>query len=158
MDKLLTLLEQNSRLSNAQLAVMLGVSEEMIEIKINEFEKQGIIKGYNAIIDYDKLEAPHVVALIDLKVTPKKDLGFDEIAKTISEFEEVESVYLMSGGYDLSVKVVGKDFKDIALFVSQKLSPLDAVLSTATHFILTKYKEQNVKMSDVEVDIRRNTV
>jgi DNA-binding Lrp family transcriptional regulator len=158
MDKLLKILEQNARLTNSQIAVMLGISEEMVEKKINKYEQSGVIKGYNALINYDKLQTPRVVALIELKVSPKKDLGFDEIAKTISEFEEVQSVYLMSGGYDLAVKVNGTDFKDIALFVSQKLATLNSVLSTATHFLLSKYKEQNVIMDDQEVDIRRNTL
>ncbi len=158
MDRLLKLLEQNARLTNAQLAVMLGIGEEMVENKINEYEKNGIIKGYNTLINYEKLESHYVVALIELKVSPQKDLGFDEIAKTISDFEEVQSVYLMSGGYDLAVKVIGADFKDVALFVSQKLAPLDSVLSTATHFLLSRYKEQNVLMTEQEVDARRNTL
>ncbi len=155
MDKLLTLLEENARLTNEQLAVMLEISENEVEAKIEQYKKDGIIKGFKAIIDKDKLDVEYVVAIIELRVTPKRDAGFDEIAKRVCEFSEVESVYLMSGGYDLALIVNGRDFKDIALFVAKKVSLLDSVLSTTTNFILTKYKDQNFMVMDEEIDERR---
>ncbi len=155
MDKLLTLLEQNARLTNEQLAVMLQISEQEIEAKIEKYKEDGIIKGFKTIIDKDKLDVEYVVAIIELRVTPKRDAGFDEIAKRVCEFDEVESVYLMSGGFDLALIVNGRDFKDIALFVAKKVSLLDSVLSTKTHFILSKYKDQNFMLMDEEIDERR---
>ena len=154
MDKLLKLLQENARFSNEQLAVMLDTSAAEIEKKIKNYEKKGIIKGYNTLINHDKLEEEFLTAIIELKVTPKKQLGFDDIAKTVMAYREVESVYLMSGGYDLSVVVRGDSFKDIALFVSQRLAPLDSVLSTATHFVLSRYKEKGVVMYDEPIDER----
>ncbi|MDF2567330.1 MAG: transcriptional regulator, AsnC family [Oscillospiraceae bacterium] len=154
MDKLLKLLEQNARFTNEQLAAMTGISEAEVAARLEEYEKQGIIKGYSAILDYEKIDTNHVVALIELKVTPKRDLGFEEIAQTITTYDEVESVYLMSGGYDLAVTVIGSTFKDIALFVSHRLAPLDSVVSTATHFVLSRYKEKGVIMCDEPKDER----
>lgn len=156
MDKLLSLLENNARFTNAQLASALGISEQEVAKKIEEYEKNGVICGYSTIINYEKLEpeTEHLTAIIELKVTPKKQLGFEEIARTIMMHNEVESVYLMSGGYDLAVIVTGKTFKDIATFVSQKVAILDSVLSTATHFILSRYKERNVVMYDEAKDER----
>lgn len=155
MDKLLSLLENNARFTNAQLAAALGVSEQEVAKKIDEYENNGVIRGYSTIINYEKLEdePEHLTAIIELKVTPKKQLGFEEIARTIMMYDEVESVYLMSGGYDLAVIVVGKSFKDIATFV-HKVAVLESVLSTATHFILSRYKEGNVIMFDEPKDER----
>ena len=158
MEKLLQLLQENARYTDEQLAVMLGKSKEEVAAEIAKYEKQGIIKGYKAIYDWDKINTSYVVAFIELKVTPKRDLGFDEVAKTIAQYEEVESVYLMSGGYDLSVTVAGKSFKDIALFVSQRLATLDSVVSTATHFVLSRYKEKNVILFGQEKDERSFTI
>lgn len=155
MDKLLSLLEENSRLTNEQLATMLNTTEKDVAQKIQAYEKAGIIKGFTAIIDREKIDKEYVLAIIELSVTPKKDYGFEEIAKTIAEYEEVESVYLMSGTYDLAVFVNGKTFKDIALFVAKRLSTLDSVVSTATHFLLSKYKEKGFILSGDEVDERR---
>ncbi len=144
MDKLLKLLEQNARFTNDELAVMIGTTAKEIEKRIAEYEEKGVIKGYQTIIDKDMLDIENVSALIELRVTPKRDSGFDEIANQIMEFEEVENLYLMSGGYDLAVMIKAKDFKQVALFVSQRLSQLDTVVSTATHFILTRYKDKGV--------------
>lgn len=155
MNKLLDLLEHNSRLSNAQLAVMLDTTEEDVAAQIEQFEKEGIIKGYTVILDREKIDKEYVVAIIELKVTPKRDYGFEEIARRVSEYSEVESVYLMSGGYDLAVVVNGKDFKDIALFVSKRLAVLDSVLSTATHFLLARYKEKGRIIGESPKDERR---
>lgn len=158
MEKILKLLEENARLTNQQIAVLIGAQEEEVAAAIAEYEKKGAIRGYTAIVDWEKTGASHVSALIELKVTPKKDLGFDEIAERIMEFPEVNSVYLMSGGYDLLVEVKGSSFQEIAMFVAKRLSPLDSVLSTATHFLLTKYKESGILMGgEREID-RRNVV
>ena len=142
--KLLRLLEKNARLSLEQLAVMTGMAPEEVAAEIDRYEREGIIRSYSAIIDWEKTERNYVSALIELKVTPKRDYGFEEIAKTVMAFPEVETVYLMSGGYDLALTVSGESFKDIALFVAHRLSPLDSVLSTATHFVLRRYKERGV--------------
>ena len=154
MEKIIKLLEQNARLSNEQLGAMLGCSAAEAAAQIAELEKKGIIKGYKPIIDYEKISGELVTALIELKVTPKKNLGFEEIAKRVVEYDEVESVYLMSGGYDLSVRVKGKTFKDIALFVAHRLATLDSVVSTATHFVLSCYKDTGVILCDASSDER----
>ena len=154
MEKMIKLLKQNARLSNEQLGAMLGCTAGEAAARIADLEKKGIIKGYKPIIDYDKLDSEIVTALIELKVTPKKGLGFEEIAKRIMEYDEVDSVYLMSGGYDLSVTVKGKTFKDIALFVAHRLATLDSVVSTATHFVLSCYKDTGVILCDDVKDER----
>lgn len=158
MEKLLKLLEENARLSNAQLAVMLGVTEEEVAGAIAQYEKEGIVHGYSALIDWEKAGCDRVEARIEIHVSPKKDRGFEEIAETIMEFDEVQTVYLMSGGYDLALTVRGKSFKDIALFVAHKLAPLDSVLSTATHFVLRKYKERGLPCAGEEKDERSVTL
>lgn len=154
MDKLLSLLEENARYKTEELAVMLGLTNKEVEDKIQQYEKSGVIRGYKALIDKEKISQEYVVAIIELKVMPKKDFGFDEIAKRISQYEEVEDVYLMSGGYDLAIMVSGKTFKDIALFVSARLALLDSVISTSTHFVLTRYKEKGIAMCDIDIDER----
>ena len=158
MDRLLSLLQNNARLTNKQLAVMLGREEEDVAKAIAAYEKSGVIRGYQAVIDLDKTDSPTVFARIEIKVTPKKDFGFEEIARTIMELEEVQSVSLMSGGYDLALTVSGKTFRDIAIFVAHRLSPIDSVNSTATHFILKKYKERGVVFEEEVKDERRMTL
>ena len=158
MDRLLFLLQNNARLTNRQLAVMLGREEEEVAKAIEAYEKSSVIRGYQAVIDWDKTDSPTVFARIEIKVTPKKDFGFEEIARTIMELEEVQSVSLMSGGYDLAVTVSGKNFRDIAMFVAHRLSPIDSVNSTATHFILKKYKERGVVFEEEVKDERRMTL
>lgn len=154
MDKLLTLLEKNARFTNAELATMLNVSEETVASQIKELEKQGVIKGYKPLVDWDKIANDRVTAMIELKVTPQRDAGFEEIAETIMEMEEVESVYLMSGGYDLSVLVRGRTFQEVAMFVANRLAPMKNVLSTATHFVLRRYKDMGVELADKKLDDR----
>jgi len=158
MDRLLSLLQNNARLTNKQLAVMLDREEEDVAKAIAAYEKSGVIRGYQAVIDWDKTDSPTVFARIEIKVTPKKDFGFEEIARTIMELEEVQSVSLMSGGYDLALTVSGKTFRDIAMFVAHRLSPIDSVNSTATHFILKKYKERGVVFEEEVKDERRMTL
>jgi Transcriptional regulators len=158
MDRLLTLLDENARLSTAQLAAMLNKSEKEVEEEIAAYEKAGVIRGYKALINWEKVDENKASALIELRVSPKRDRGFDEIANRIMQFEEVESVYLMSGGYDLAVKVHGRSMQEIAMFVMRRLSTLDSVLSTATHFILTRYKDGGVILNQEEERDERRSV
>ena len=154
MDQLLTLLEQNARLSNAELAVMLGRTEEQIAQQIEDYQARGIIRGFQAMVDWEHVDRSQITAYIELNVTPKQGEGFEEIAKRIMQFEEVQTVYLMSGSYDLQVVVQGKSFKDVALFVAERLSPLESVTSTSTSFVLRKYKDRGVIVCDEERDER----
>ena len=144
MEQLLELLQGEAKLTPAQLAVMLGEREEDVVKAIQRYEKEGVIKGYHALINWERTDIHRATALIELRVSPQKDTGFDEIAGRVMNFPEVESVYLMSGGYDLAVTVTGKTMSDIAMFVSRRLAPIGGVLSTATHFALTKYKDGGV--------------
>ena len=159
MDRLLTLLDENARLSTAQLAVMLNKAENEVAEEIAAYEKAGVIRGYKALINWEKVDENKASALIELRVSPKRDRGFDEIANRIMQFDEVERVYLMSGGYDLAVQVHGRSMQEIAMFVMRRLSTLDSVLSTATHFILTRYKDGGVILNpDEEKDERRSVL
>lgn len=158
MDQLLSLLSENARLTVGQIAAMLNLTEKEVAEEIDRYEKEGIIRGYKAIVNWEKVDKNKASALIELRVSPKRDRGFDEIAGRIMQFEEVESVYLMSGGYDLAVRVHGKSMQDIAMFVMRRLAPLDSVLSTATHFILTRYKDDNVILNAGEVQDERRSV
>ena len=144
--KLLKLLSKDSRTSVADIATMLGLSEEEVRSEIAEMEHEGIIRGYKAVVDWDRLDGAYVSAIIELKVTPKAGYGFEDIAAKVMRYPEVESVYLMSGVYDLSVVVKGKTFQDVAKFVAKELSTLESVTSTATHFVLRRYKELDVEL------------
>ena len=155
MNAILSLLAKDARLTPSQLSTMTGIPEAEVSSQIDALVKAGVIKGYKTLINWDRTEENRVTALIELKVSPKRDLGFDGIAKEILSFSEVESVYLMSGGYDLAVTVVGDSFQEIAMFVARRLSPLDSVLSTATHFLLKKYKESGVSFLEEDPDERR---
>ena len=152
MEKLLRLLSENSSYTVKELALLTGDSEESVSLKINEYEKQGIIKGYKAAINWEKVKDSGVTAYIELKVTPIKDKGFDEIAERIMSFEEVSSLYLMAGTYDLAVIVKGETIQDVSSFVTRKLSALDGVLATATHFILKRYKDEGLVLSEIPGD------
>lgn len=154
MDKLLSLIEENARLTDEQLASMLNRDLEEVRHEIRQYEKSGIIKGYKALIDWDKVDKDVITALIEVRVSPQRDSGFEQVAERIMQFEEVNSVYLMSGGFDLTVIVSGKSFKEVAMFVAERLSPLDNVLSTATHFILRKYKDRGVLFGSEKPDER----
>ena len=151
---ILKLLENDARLTPAQLAVMLGVSEEEILAQLKEYEANGTILGYKTIVDWEKTEQESVTAMIDVKLTPQPDRGVDRVAEKIYNYPEVKSVYLMSGSYDLSVLIEGHTMKEVALFVSQKLAPIEAVISTATHFVLHKYKDKGVLYEAPEIDER----
>ena len=148
MEKLLKLLKDNARLTNSELAVLLDRDEALVASQVKDLEAQGIIKGYKTLINEQKINAG-VSALIELKVTPKKEYGFQDIADRVMQFEEeVEAVYLMAGDYDLAVFVRGETIQEVALFVAKRLSPLDSVISTATHFVLQKYKQDGVILDD----------
>ncbi|MDE7122621.1 MAG: Lrp/AsnC family transcriptional regulator [Oscillospiraceae bacterium] len=154
MNELLHLLKTNARLSNAELAGMLGRTEQEVVEQIHVLESKGIIRGYTAIVNEELTRSTEVEALIEIRVTPKRDCGFDDIAKTIMMYDEVESVSLMSGGYDLALTVKGESLKDVAMFVSQRLSAMEGVLATATHFVLKRYKEKGIFIEDEEFDER----
>lgn len=146
MDKLLQLLSTNSGFTTSEIAAMLGEPEDYIKAQIKEYENKGIIKGYQAVVDWEALAGNYVEALIELKVTPKKETGFDEMAQQCMAFDEVESVYLMAGAYDFALIVKGETMQDIAMFVAKKLSTIDGVLSTATHFIMRRYKDRGMNL------------
>lgn len=144
MEEILEILEKNSRLSCEEIAIMLGKSTEEVENEINRLENDGVIVGYNTLVNWEKTKREMVTALIEVKVTPQRGEGFDKVADRIYRFPEVKSCYLMSGGFDLTVIVEGKSMKEVALFVAEKLAPLESVLSTSTHFVLKKYKDDGV--------------
>ena len=152
--KLLKLLNNNSRTPLEELSTMTGLSVEQVAAEMDQMEKEGIIRGYKAVIDWERMDDSYVSALIELKVTPKAGLGFEEIAKKVMKYPNVESVYLMSGGYDLCVIVKGKTFQGVAMFVAKELSTLESVTSTATHFVLRRYKELDVELCDGNNDDR----
>lgn len=139
--QILSIIEKNSRIDLKELAVLLGVEEITIVNEIAAMEAEGVICGYHTMIDWEKTSIEKVSALIEVRVTPQRGQGFDTIAERIYKYPEVNSVYLISGGYDLLVSLEGKSLKEVSQFVSDKLSTLDAILSTATHFILKKYKD-----------------
>jgi DNA-binding Lrp family transcriptional regulator len=153
MEQLLKILENNARLPVEDIATMLNKSPAEVAAMMDLARAQGIIKGYKTLVDWEKAKA-----VIELNVSPKKSRGFDEIAATIAAFDEVESVLLMSGGYDLQLVIKGQTFQEIALFVAKRLSPLDDVLSTATHFVLRTYKKEGRLYQDEEIDERECTV
>lgn len=153
--EILQLIEQNARMSAETLAKMVDLTVAETEEIIKELEEQKVILGYSAVIDWTKItETETVTAMIDVKVTPKRGVGFDDVAERIYRFPEVRALYLMSGAYDLSVVIEGKTMQEVAKFVSQKLSTLDSVISTTTHFQLKKYKHDGVVFSDGEEDQR----
>ena len=154
--KILELLEADGRLTPKQLSVMMDKEEGEIRDLIKKFEDDGVILGYKAIVDWDKTDREYATALIELKVTPQYNRGFDAIAERIYNYPEVQSVYLMSGAYDLCVILEGKTIREVALFVAQRLAPLEAVLSTATHFVLRKYKDKGVIYGPANFDERGN--
>lgn len=154
-EKILKLLEENARMTNRELAVMLGISEAAANSAVAAMEKSGIISGYRAIVNWEQVDKARVNAWIELKVSPKRDTGFDEVAQRIMEFDEVVSVYLMSGSYDLLVEINGHSLQDVAMFVAKQLSTIDGVLSTSTSFLLKKYKDKGTILTgDDETDKR----
>lgn len=154
MDQLIKLLKNNARITNSELAVLLDKTEEQVAADIAKLEADGVIKGYSAIVDESAYDTNSVFALIELKVTPQSQSGFDEIANQIASYEQVESVRLMSGAYDIIVAVNGANIRDISQFVSQRLATIDAVQSTATHFVLKVYKDNGIMISTDDKDER----
>lgn len=140
-ERILSILQDDATLTPAEVAVMLGEKEEEVRSAIKSFEKEGVIKGYHALVNWERTEERRASAIIELKVTPQRNTGFDEIAARIMEFPEVEFVYLMSGGFDLAVMVNAATMADVAMFVAKRLAPIGGILSTATHFVLTRYKD-----------------
>lgn len=151
--QILKYIEKKSKVDLKELAVLLGTDEVTVANEISDMEKEKIICGYHTLIDWDKAGVELVTALIEVRVTPQRNQGFDRIAERIYNYPEVNAVYLISGGYDLLVTLEGKTLKEVSQFVSEKLSPVESVISTATHFILKKYKDHGtilVKKSESE--------
>ena len=154
MDMLLKLLSEDARLSLEQLASLTGTSEQEVAARMDELKEKGVIAGYEAVINWEKAGVERVQSIIEVRISPKRSFGFDEFADTIARFPEVETVYLMSGGYDISIMMHGKSFRDVAMFVAKRLSPMESVLSTATHFVLKTYKERGILFEEKPVDER----
>ncbi|MBR4169284.1 MAG: Lrp/AsnC family transcriptional regulator [Lachnospiraceae bacterium] len=153
-EKILTFIEKNSRVELKELAILLGMSETDVANELEAMENEGIICGYHTLIDWDKVTTERINAVIEVRVTPQRGRGFDSIAERIYKYPEVESVYLMSGGYDLLVMLEGKTLREVSSFVSEKLSTLESVLSTTTHFILKKYKDHGTILHQEYADER----
>lgn len=153
-EKILAIMEKNSRIDIKDLAVLLGESEAAVANEIADMEKEHIICGYHTLINWDNTSEEKVTALIEVKVTPQRGMGFDKIAERIYQYNEVNAVYLMSGAFDFAVFIEGKTMKEVALFVSSKLSTLDSVLSTSTHFVLKKYKDHGTVLVEEVQDER----
>lgn len=158
MEQLLKILENNARLPVEDIAAMMDKSAAEVAAMIDLARAQGLIKGFKTLVDWEKAGVNRVEAVIEMNVSPKKSRGFEEIAATIASFEEVESVMLMSGGFDLQLIIKGQTFQEIALFVAKRLAPLDDVLSTATHFVLRTYKKEGKLYLGEEIDERGCTV
>ena len=157
-ERILKILENNGNLTVKQLAVLLDVDEDTVRSEISRMKNEGVILGFNTVIDWEKTERQWVTALIEVRVNPKKERGFDEVADKISSLKQVTGCYLMSGGYDLTVMVEGKDFKEIAIFVTEKLAVVEGVLSTSTHFVLKKYKDKGIHFVNMTKDDRESIV
>ena len=154
-EELLAIIEKNSRMGLKELAILLGVEEVQVANELAAMEAEGIICGYHTLIDWEKTSKDKVTALIEVRVTPQRGQGFDSIAERIYQYPEVQSVYLISGSYDLMVILEGKTLREVSAFVSDKLSTLDSVLSAATHFILKKYKDHGTVLSKKKEDERQ---
>ena len=153
-ERILKHLENNSRIDLHDLAVMLGIKDHELANEIAEMEKEHIICGYTTLINWDNTDKEIVTALIEVKVTPQRGMGFETLADRIAKFPEVTSIYLMSGGFDFMVLIEGKSMKEVSRFVFEKLSVLETVLSTSTHFVLKKYKDHGVLLTDEKKDER----
>ncbi len=152
--QILKMIENNARLTEASIAAALGITEAEVRAEIDEMERAGVIRGYKGVIDWNKVDVESVSAIIELKVVPKAGLGFEEVAELISRYPEVESVSLMSGACDLTVIVKGSTFRDVSTFVAKELAVIEGVTSTATQFIMRRYKEFGVELTSSEDDGR----
>jgi len=146
--QILALLEKDAKLTAAEIAVYLDKPAAEVQAEIEEMERGQVICGYGAFVNWDRTDSEYLTALIEVRVTPSRGEGFNRIAERISRFDEVQSVYLISGAYDLAVILVAKSLKDISFFVSDKLSPMESILSTATHFVLKKYKDHGLLFNE----------
>lgn len=156
MDEILKILDkEKNNISRAKIAQMLGTDKQEVTEAIEKLEKEKVIVGYKTIVNWDKTDREMVTALIELRITPQRGEGFDKVAERIYKYPQVKSLYLMSGAYDLAVTIEGKTMKEVALFVAQKLAPMDSILSTATHFVLKKYKDEGIVFDDDEKDTRQ---
>ena len=158
MKEILDILEKNAKLTVAEVAAMTGLDEEAAAAKVAEYEKKRVILGYKAIVNWDKTDRDYVTALIEVKLVPQRDKGFDSIAERIYKYPQVKACWLMSGSYDLSVLIEGSHLKEVAMFVSEKLALIDGVQSTATHFVLKKYKDGDIIFDGIETDDREAIV
>ncbi len=149
-------MEKDATLTEKELALMLSKEEGEIKDMIRELEKDGVILGYQAVIDWDKTDRESVSALIEVKVMPQRDDGFDKIAEKIQNYPEIKGLYLMSGGFDFTVLIEGKTMKEVAYFVARKLAPIEFVTATATHFVLKKYKDKGVIYNQIKKDLRES--
>lgn len=156
MEKLLRLIENDATLTPKELALMLEKEEGDIKNVIRQLEKDGVILGYKAVIDWDKTGTETVTALIEVKVMPQRDDGFDKIAEKIQNYPEIKGLYLMSGGFDFTVLIEGKTMKEVAYFVARKLAPIEYVTATATHFVLKTYKYNGVVYNSPKKDLRES--
>ncbi len=155
MDKLLKIIESNARLSLEEVAAMLDESCDDVAKRLDDYKKNGVVRGTRTLIDWERVGGNGVQAVIEVRVSPSRGSGFDELADAIAQLDEVEGVLLMSGGYDLLVTISGASFQEVALFVARRLSPMDNVLSTATHFVLRTYKKDGAMYGSVQKDERQ---
>lgn len=153
-EKILEVVERNSRIDIHDLAILLGLTEIEVANEIADMEKEKVICGYHTLINWDKTSKEKVTALIEVQVTPQRGQGFDKLAERIYNFSEVRAVYLMSGGFDFTVIIEGKSMREVAMFVSEKLAPMEAVRATATHFVLKKYKDHGTILVENTQDER----
>lgn len=153
-EKILTFIEKNSRIDLKELAIVLGVDENVVVNELQAMEEEHIICGYHTLIDWDKVGVENVMAMIEVRVTPQRGLGFDKVAERIYNYPEVNAVYLISGGFDFMVIIEGKTLREVSQFVSEKLSTLDTILSTKTNFILKKYKDHGTVLAERPKDER----
>ena len=154
-DKILALMEKNARIDLHDLATLLGETDVAVANEIADMETEKVICGYHTLINWDNTDSEKVEALIEVKVTPQRGMGYDKIAERIYQFKEVESIYLMSGAFDFTVFITGKTMREVALFVADKLAPIDQVISTATHFVLKKYKDHGTVIGETREDERQ---
>lgn len=152
--EILSILENDARIPTSELAIMVALSEEEVIKRMKELEQRGVIKKYKAVVDWEKAGVEKVTAVIDVKVTPERGKGYDSVAERVANFPEVRTVYLVSGEYDLAVIVEAKTMKEVSLFVSEKLAPLERVHGTNTHFMLKKYKEEGIVVFEKEENKR----
>ena len=157
-NEILELLDKDCSLSSADIAVMIGSDEDTVNARIEALKADGVIVGNKLLINWNRSSRETVTALIELKVTPQFGRGFDQIAERFYQYEQVKSVYLMSGAYDLALQIEGRNLNEVALFVAEKLAPMDAVVSTATHFVLKKYKEDGLMFEDRETKDTRQVM